>query len=632
MRFKIIVFAIFSSINFLGAQNVDSLISLIPSLSGKQKAQTLADIGYYLSSSKIEKAIYYGNLSVMEAAKLKDSSLLASCMNDVGLSYYFKGNFDSCIYLAENAYKIRLRLGEWRNAGASLSKSAIAYYEKGKYDVSLQKNLEALDLFKRAGALLELAKLENNIGSVYERNNQLDKAMEMYLNSACAALKAGDVDGYTTAKGNYGIILRKKGKIKESINVYTTLLDTCKRFCREEYVSSIYQQLGVAERAQGNTQKGLGYYLLAKSIYDRIGSLSGSSIINVNIGNCYADLKNFQKAEEFLKLGLEQSHEIKSWLWQKNAYFGLYDMERLRGNFEKANEYLEMYQQVNDSLYNERTREGLIELQSKYDLSEKENTILNQKVQLARTELDISKRNTQLLVLAVALFVLLVIGAFLVQRNNIKRKEEEANFQKKVQNERARISRDLHDNMGAELTIISSQLDIKASGISNKNDQKDIEKISDQVRKASALMRDTIWTVSTEMISIEQLGLKIKEFAQRTFSPTNVKVQFSNTELQFNLSPEHTLNLYRICQEVINNSFKYSECKNFHIAIFPGQKLFIELSDDGKGFLESEVEKGYGLNNLRTRALEMKANLEMNSEVGKGTTYRIYLDSASLRK
>jgi signal transduction histidine kinase len=628
MRPYIVLLLIFFLPSFFLAQNVDSLISILPKSKGKEKAQKLADIGYYLSSSAIDKAIYYGNLSVKEALLTGDSSLLASCINDVSLSYYFKGNFDSCIYLSEKAYAMRLRLGEERNAGASISKAAIGYYEKGKYDVSLQKNLEALRLFKSSNALTEAAKLQNNMGSIYERNNQLDKAMEMYYGSAQYALKVGDIDGYTTAKGNYGIILRKKGKVKESIKIYTTLIDTCRKYCREEYVSSIYQQLGVAERSIGNTQKGLEYYLLAKEIYDRIGSLAGSSIINVNIGNCYADMKQFDKATQFLELGLKQSTEIKSWLWQKNAYFGLYDMERLRGNYQKANEYLELYQQVNDSLYSEKTREGLIELQTRYDLTEKENTILNQKVTIAQSELDISKRNTQLLFLGIVLLLVLVAAAFMVQRSKIKRKEEEAKFQKKVQEERTRISRDLHDNKGAELTIISSQLDIKANGISNKSDQKEIENISDQVRKASALMRDTIWTVSTEKISVDQLGLRIKEFAERTFSAKQVSVHFSNSEKQWNLSPEHTLNLYRICQEVINNASKHSQCKNFYISIFPANEFVIELSDDGIGFNFSEIEKGYGLDNLNTRASEINAKLETSSEQGKGTKYKIVLDKS----
>lgn len=630
MRSKIVTLICFVLPSFFLSQNVDSLISILPKLKGKEKAQMLDDIGYYLSTSQIDKAIYYGNLSVAEALPTRDSSLIASTMNDLSLSYYYKGNFDSCIYLSERAYGIRIRLGEVRNAGASISKSAIAYYEKGKYDVAMERNLKAVELFNKSGSFVESAKIQNNIGAIYERNHQLDKAMDMYYGSAIAALKAQDYEGYTSAKCNYGIILKKKGKVKESLQLYKQLLDTCKKFCREEFLSMVYQQMGVAERELGHITEGLQYYITAKEIYDRIGALGGSSIINVNIGNCYVDLRQFDKAEEFLQLGLKQSHEIKSWLWERNAYLGLYKLETYKGDYKKANEYLEYYQSVDDSLYNEEMQDKLGTLQTMFDVSEKENTILNQKVQLSQSELAISKRNTQLLILGVALLLVLLAGGFFVQRSKNKRKEAEAAFQSKVQHERTRIARDLHDNMGAELTIISSQLDIKASSVVNKNDQKDIENVSDQVRKASALMRDTIWTVSMEKISIEQLGLKIKEFCERTFAAKQVQIHFVNTELQWNLSPEHTLNIYRICQEVINNASKYSQCKDFYVSIFPANELKIELRDDGIGFDESKVEKGYGLNNLKTRASEMNAELIMTSQVGQGTSYVLTLSKEIL--
>jgi signal transduction histidine kinase len=632
MRSYIVTLIFFALPSLFLSQNVDSLISILPKLKGKEKIQTLDDIGYFLSISEIEKAVRYGNLAVKEALIFKDSSLIASTMNDLSLSYYYRGNFDSCIYLSEKAYGIRDRLGETRNAGASISKAAIAYYEKGKYDVAMERNLKAVELFNKAGSYVESAKIQNNIGAIYERNNQLDKAMSMYHGSAIAALKAEDYEGYTSAKCNYGIILKKKGKVKESLQLYTQLLDTCKKFCREEFLSMIYQQMGVAERELGHITEGLQYYITAKEIYDRIGSLGGSSIINVNIGNCYVDLRQFDKAEQFLQLGLKQSHEIKSWLWERNAYLGLYKMETYKGDYKKANGYLEYYQQVDDSLFNEEMQDKLGALQTMFDVSEKENTILNQKVQLSESELAISKRNMQILVLVGILVLVLLIAGFATQRNKIKRKEAEAAFQNRVQHERTRIARDLHDNMGAELTIISSQLDIKASSIADKNDQKDIENVSDQVRKASALMRDTIWTVSMEKISIEQLGLKIKEFYERTFTAKNVHLHFTNTELQWNLSPEHTLNIYRICQEVINNAFKYSQCRNFYVSIFPGGKLMIELKDDGIGFNEDTVERGYGLNNLKTRAQEMNAQLEMNSREGQGTSYRLKLSKDILWK
>jgi signal transduction histidine kinase len=607
---------------------IDSLEKKLPSLSGKEKAKALIDLSYYNSTSDVELAIKYGNRACELANTTGDSLLIAACFNDLALSYYYKGIFDSCIFLADKAYKIRLAKSQWRDAGASLSKVALGYYEKGKYDISLEKNLAAVELLKKAGSVAEVLKLQNNIGSIYERNNQFEEAKKMYLAAADGALAVKDYEGYVTAKCNYAQNLEIAGDPGSAIAIYNELIPICKQYCREEYISQIYQSLGVSERKLGNTKKGLEYYLMAKEIYDRIGSLSGMSIINTNIGSCYIDLKKYKEAGEYLQLGLKQSKEIQSLLWQKKAYLALYTLEHYKGDFKQANFYLEMHQAINDSIYNEETQNKLGRLQTEYDLKEKENTILNQQNTITQHELTLNKRNTMLVIIVSAFAVLLFVILFIVQRNKLNRKKEEISFQNKIQSERSRISKDLHDNMGAELTIISSALDIKAHGIEKEKDKDDLENISDQVRKASALMRDTIWTISEEKISIIQFGIKIKEFAERVLSQKGITIHFKNTNNEFNLRPESTLNLFRIVQEVINNVSKHSAAKNFYMENCVNG-LEIILKDDGKGFDPGKVERGYGLNNMMNRAKDINAKLDLDSKEG-GSTVKITLSRESL--
>ncbi len=609
---------------------IDSNAKILPTLSGKAKVAALADLCYYTSTSDIDQSILYGNRAITLAQQLRDSLLLASCKNDVALSYFYKGNFDSCIFLAEQAYKVRLAKNKWRDAGASMSKVALGYYEKGKYGISLEKNLIALELFKKGDALMEVAKLQNNIGSIYERNNQLEEAKINYSQSAEAALQLKDYEGYVTAKGNYAIAVKKLGGVAEAIKIFNELIPICEKYCKEEYLSQIYQSLGVAERKLGNTERGLNYYLKAKAVYDKIGSLNGSSVININIGNTYADLKRFKEAEVFLNLGLTQAQEIKSLPWQKLAYFGLYDLERLKQNYEKANFYLEKYQVFSDSIYNEETQNKLGELQTQYNLQQKENTILVQKNKLNETQLDINKRNTYILILISVILMLALVFTFILQRNNINRKKTEINFQKQIQNERARIAKDLHDNMGAELTIISSAIDITAYGIERKKEKENLEQISDQVRKASTLMRDTIWTVSEEKISAVQFGIKIKEFADRTFKHKQITIHFKNAISEVNLRPESTLSLYRMVQEIINNAAKHSNAKNFYIDNFNNNEFSIMLQDDGEGFDLTTVERGYGLNNILQRANEITAKVNFDIRIGEHTKIEIVIDKESI--
>ncbi|MCE3259495.1 MAG: hypothetical protein K0S12_1136 [Bacteroidetes bacterium] len=626
---RCLVLLLFSQ-SILFSQNIDSIIRKLPSLSGKEKVLALDDLCYFTLSKNTDQSISFGNQALSLAKKLGDSLLIATCQNELSLSYLFKGNFDSCIILAESAYKIRLAKKQIRDAGASLAKVGTAYSEQGKYAVALDKLLKATELFQQVNAENEIAQIKNNIGIIYERNNQLQEAKRMYKESADAADKVKDHVAYVTAMGNYGIVIKKLGNLQKAQQIYESLIPICKQHCPPEYLSQIYQSLGVVARDKGNHEKGLEYYLKAREIYHQIGSLNGLSIININIGKCYVDLRKYDQAEQFLNLGLKQAEEIKSLQWRQNAYEGLYKLETVRGNHEKANEYLEYRMALHDSIYSDETRNKLVELQALFDLKQKENTILEQKNTIAEKELSLSRRNIVLVVVGSVLVILLLSVIVLVQVNNVRRKKAALAFQKTIQRERSRISKDLHDNMGAELTIISSAIDIKAYDSENIKDKKDLEAISDQVRKASALMRDTIWTVSEEKISVVQFGIKIKEFADRAFGPKNVKVHFKNSASDLNLRPESTLNLFRMVQEVINNAAKHAGAKNIYIENFVNDSRVITLWDDGTGFDLSTEERGYGLNNILSRAKDIQAKMDIISKQGEGTKVTIIIGDDSI--
>ncbi len=607
------------------AQNTDSLINLLPRLKGKEKAQALIDICYSLSFNDVNTALLYGNKALQMAYEINEPVFIASCQNDLALSYYLKGNYDSCIYLAEQAYKVRMANKLWRDAGASLSKVANGLYEQGKYDESLEKNLSALELFRKSNSKADAAKLLNNIGSIYERNNQLKEAGEMYKQSAETSLELKDYDGYVSAQCNYGVIFNKTGQPKEALKVYKEIIPICIKYSRKEFLSQIYQAMGVAERAMGNLQEGLNYYLKAKDIYEQLGSLNGMAIIYHNIGNCYGDLKRYDLALEYLNKALLYAREAKILLWQKLIYHSLYELYTQKEDYKKANEFLENYVAINDSIYNEETQNQLSKLQTQYNLKEKELTILNQENTIIQKQAALSQKNNYLLASILVTVVLLLSLLVFLYKRKAERRNAELSLQQSLQNERSRIARDLHDNLGAELTVISSLIDVKAYATENKAEKSELDQISDQVRKASSLMRDTIWTVSEEKISSQKFASKVHEFAERVLKPVNIQVNFSVGNSDFYLKPEATLQLFRITQEIINNAAKYSNAKLFIISCFKKSVFVLELSDNGKGMDLNKSTDGFGIQNIKARAKDIGAKLELESTHKKGTSYIIEL-------
>lgn len=252
---------------------------------------------------------------------------------------------------------------------------------------------------------------------------------------------------------------------------------------------------------------------------------------------------------------------------------------------------------------------------------ERENRLLLQQNELNRLQLQ--ARNGAVLSLFIALLLVVVIGLWWLNRSNLKRKQQELLMMQDLQKEKERIARDLHDNVGGQLSYIIYSLD----GISNEDINKRTEvteSIGRSVRSVIGSLRETIWAISDANIHVQDLSDKLKVFARDLFKHTEVKVSFTES-----MTPERELNallglnLYRICQEILNNAFKHANASAVRIDMTQrADGLAITISDDGTGFDPQEKNREqYGLQNMRKRASEFGISLNMDTTKGKGTRY-----------
>jgi signal transduction histidine kinase len=597
---------------------IDSLEKVVKTQKGIEKIRTLSELCYQFSTTDIKKSISYGCTALALANQQKDTLLIAAVANDLSLPYLYQGNYDSCIALAKLAYDLRLKKKETLLAANALSKVALGYYEKGNLKDALQYNFEVEKIYITLNQYLLAAKIQNNIGSIFEKNGQVEEAKTWYKKSADLNYKEKDWLGYITAECNTAIAERKLGRITHSEKMLLDIIPLCEKEGRPEQLSQIYQALGVTYRELKDTKKGLFYYLKSREIYEKIGSDIGLSSIDANIGNCYRDLGDLNNAEKYLLNSLASAKKSKSWSYLKTPLEGLFELETKRGNFAKANQYLYDLLEVKDSLYSEETKNKIANLQVKYATAEKENRLLQQKIEISQSYDAVRKRNYWILglLLMVALSGIIFVNYF--QKQLAQKRKLALESKLKLQEERIRISRDLHDNMGAEITLISSLLDTKAFQSKSTDEKKELENIANMSRRAMSNLRETIWTISDEAISIERLGLKINEFAVKICTASHIKLVYANTiKENKNIEPILALNLFRMVQEIINNSVKHAKASEISIALFTkANQNYLVIKDNGIGFNELETSNGNGLNNLKSRADENKIGLLFNTTNG----------------
>ncbi|WP_299557161.1 histidine kinase [Seonamhaeicola sp.] len=204
--------------------------------------------------------------------------------------------------------------------------------------------------------------------------------------------------------------------------------------------------------------------------------------------------------------------------------------------------------------------------------------------------------------------------------------EEIAQAQTETQEQTLKnIGWELHDNVGQLLSFASMQLSILKMGAPDdiKEKFKDTsEALQESLKEVRSLSRtlnnEVVLNIGFEKsVSNELERLKKMKFASATLQKIGEKRPFTNRK--------HEIILFRIIQEFLSNSVKYSEAENLSVTLdYQPEHIVITAKDDGKGFDMATVEKGAGLLNMNSRAALIHADLQLRTEAGKGVEMVIH--------
>lgn len=176
------------------------------------------------------------------------------------------------------------------------------------------------------------------------------------------------------------------------------------------------------------------------------------------------------------------------------------------------------------------------------------------------------------------------------------------------ENERHRIASDLHDEIGSHLSSVRM-----AFNAIIKNSESDIRLIQ-MAGEGKAIIDETIESVRTIAYNLMPPGLEKFGFVNTADDLCHKISQHSNLQIEFNcdpalhFSPTTSLALYRILQELLNNTIKYGAASDVKIGVRQkGSFLFFTYSDNGRGFnIDTNVKNGLGLKNIESRVLALQ--------------------------
>ncbi len=228
---------------------------------------------------------------------------------------------------------------------------------------------------------------------------------------------------------------------------------------------------------------------------------------------------------------------------------------------------------------------------------------------------------------------LLVVGTIVggiryMELRRIRRRLSQLEQERAVERERTRISRDMHDELGANLTSLSMMTEIARRSL----DENPV--VDKQLRRMTSLASETIqkldeivWAINPKADTLENLVAYISEYVQEFFDATSVRVRFDFPESipALALASEQRHSIFLVVKEALTNIVKHASASEVVIVLRNEERVLrIEVRDNGRGFDgTADVGPGNGVRNMRQRIESIGGTLVFDSVPGRGTKVRI---------
>ncbi len=577
---KRILFFIFLIQTSVFGQKIDSLQKELekaksPSLKIKIYNQLAAE---FCNSGKPEKAKEYYNAVLKLAAK--DNNLQASTYNEIG------------------------------NAQADLGENEFAFesYQKaltilGDRDLSLQ------------------AKINKNTGALFLSWKKLDEALKYYLIAENLAIKAGDKRTVADLANNKGTVYEQQNLFDKAQINYNKALNFYLKNNIYDRIALTYNNLAILNKVQKKYPQSVSFY--QKSVDNALKANNKwlSAAIGNNLGNLLSEMNKFAEGNEKLQKALSLEKEIDAKELIQETLENLADNEKRRGNFKLAYQYLKDAAAAKNNFINVENTKEVAQLKEQFEAEKKEKKIelLNKESKIQH--LTLSRKN-QTINIIIAIFLGIVSISYLVfSRYKIKQKGKlklvALETKHQVQEEKLRISRELHDNIGAQLTFINSSIQKFASQDLENQELQQTQQITQNTIKE---LRSTVWLINQQEFSLDEFVVKLREYLKPYYGGKPNIVIENNSDVDYKLEPIIATNLFRIIQEGVNNAIKYAEADCLKVSLLAeNNNLKVTIKDDGKGYDLMTKPNGYGLKNINSRIKTLNGICETDTGLGKGT-------------
>jgi len=532
---------------------------------------------------------------------VQDSSGMANALNAIGVTLFEQAKYDSAVIL----YLELIQLCEKKDyediRGKAYLNLGMVYYDLNDHEKAKICLIKSLEINEKLNNYMYISNAYNNLGNLYILEDDLDSAWVLYNKALEISAEINYPMGCGNAYNGLADIAERRGDYKKAFDFFTTARKYYLFINFQQGLLITYKNLGMIQERRGNYKQALIVYDSALLFARELGLLTREAEIYGNICDNYVEMGDYQSAYE---------------------------------NFLLLNE-------LKDSIMTVEKQEVIVDLEIKYEKEKDKAQILSQEKEIVEKDLDLKKRTYQrnIYLFSGSGIVLIFIFLFsyysqrtrknrIIAEQRIIQLEEEKkllaarSIVEGQEEERKRIAKELHDGLG----VLLSSAKMHFTTIRDKSPEskpmiekaaKLLEQATGDVRRISHNMMPGLLTKYGLYEAVEDLFEQVDDMEELH---ANVYIEGEQARLKENTE----IMLYRIIQEMVNNTLKHAEAKNIRLDIqIHADQLAFNYSDDGKGFdFDEKIDsKSIGLTSIQSRVKFLGGELGIKTGPGKGVRY-----------
>ncbi|RNC85611.1 MAG: tetratricopeptide repeat-containing sensor histidine kinase [Balneola sp.] len=610
-------------------------------------------------SSDSAYASYQTSIDIRET--LGDERYLSSALLNMGNWLAGEADYQNALVYYERFKEIKTASEDTIGLSMVINNIGNLYFDWGQYDNALSNYLASLELAlissPEDGKLLASKYL--NIGVVYEKQEYFEEAIQYFREAFRVYTQFDDPQGKGEVFQNLGKVFDEISEPDSALKYYNRALEMVEGTNNSGRRANILSNLGVLFNQKKEYRQARDYLLEAGTLYEELEDHRKLAEVYNNLGATYFYLGNAIQSENYYLRSLQYADESEYLEIQRSASFGLAELYADVNDFENAYNFQLLYDAYKDSLVNLARIKAIEELITEYETEkiEAQNQVL--RAQNAEDQAVIERRNAENRALIISVFSLLgtVIGiiAWFQYRSRKKRiisAQKETLYQNQIDSlldkqrlesisammegqdkERKRLAAELHDRLGSILSLVKLYFSSLNEDIKEKQPEllpsftegnqflddafKEVRALIKEMKEGTSSGEGLTRDLETLLSKITKLGIEIN----------------SRIELDRKLDNLVEMNVYRIIQEALSNSLKYSRAEliELELDLDEENQLNVMIKDNGVGFDTSIIEAesirqdSYGLENMENRVKLLGGKFNLEAELGKGVTIDIHI-------